>query len=161
MGASGKRENRGRESERESHERQCKKMPVNFYWCVMKVRWMQKEGTRERAVTFFSLSVTPSCRCQLPESANSRLKVPTQTEQPRLLYDWSGSKSPDIIHTCKCLWGSNTVYVWVKLWTTNSHRNPIKSHCGCLCVSEAQTLKAVWTWLPHQWIPFSLKMQLQ
>lgn len=76
-GSKWKMKERQREkSESERHERQ-RKMPINFYCCVMKVWWMQEEGTREGAVILLSLGgyETPSCCCQLLKICNLKINT--------------------------------------------------------------------------------------
>lgn len=133
-----------KERERERQERQYK-MPINFYCCVMKVWWMQREGTRETELSlcFHSfLFQTPRCRCQLLKICNLKINICKQTERP--LSWWSGNKvvypcmwRSHIIHTCKYLWGKNLFVS--RAQTTNGYRNPMKHLWEFVCNKSPDT----------------------
>lgn len=131
VGVSGKRK-RDREKKREWHERRYK-MPINFYCCAMKVWCMQREGTRQGAVTLLSLSnyQTPSCCCQLLKTCNWKIKALLQTE--RAVFLWLSSNK--VVNLC--MWSPQTaytpvniyearIYLWVKRGPPTDTETPMK-----------------------------------
>ncbi len=80
VGASGKRRrDRKGVRERARQERQ-RKMPINFYCCVMKVWWLQKEGTGECAVSE-TTKLLPVTVNRLKSA--TYIKAPIWTRQPQ------------------------------------------------------------------------------